>query len=490
MEGGEGDGLKQAAAGGVRYTSLSSVTTIVIGFINTAVLGRLLGPEAFGLFAMVMVYMGFAAMVSDMGLSEALIQRKEPTPQALASLYWLNVAMGVSIYAVSLICAPWVAAGFGAPELVGLIRVGALAIPIGASATLYAVLAKKELQFRFLAAVQVARAVLGFGVALISAIFFDQGVWSFVWGAVSSSVFAAACFMVYGLRSLGAPGLHFAWRDLRGYLRFGAYGLGANALNYGNTNVDQLLIGALFGPQVLGYYRVAINLVFQPLYRLNPMITQVAFPVFAKIQDDSPRMKAGFLKIIRLLTLIDAPIFIGLALVAPVAVPLVMGDEWLPAVPLVQVLVFYGLIRALPSASGGVIMAKGKADWAFHWNLALFCLIPLTIYVAARTGDVLTVAWALVGLQAFLWGFHYRVFLRSLLGSFFLGYVEAFGLPALLAAGMGACVLGVRALLPDEVSVLNLGAEVATGTVAYLGLIWLFMRRDVSETVRLAMGRK
>ena len=71
--------------------------------------------------------------------------------------------------------------------------------------------------------------------------------------------------------------------------------------------------------------------------------------------------------------------------------------------PLIQVLVFYGLIRALSSAAGGVIMAKGKANWTFLWNLALFALIPLTIYLAARTGDVLMVAWALVVLQAVLW---------------------------------------------------------------------------------------
>lgn len=490
MGGGEGDGLKQAAASGVRWAALASAATILAGVANTAVLGRLLGPEAFGLFAMVMVYMGLAATVSDMGLSEALIQRKEPTREALASLYWLNVAMGVSIYGASVVSAPWIAAVFGAPELASLIRVGALAIPIGASTSQYGVLANKGLRFGFVAVVQVARAVVGLGVALFSAIAFDQGVWSFVWGTLSGSLLAAVCFMVYGLRSFGFPGLHFAWRDLRGYVSFGAYALGANALNYANTNVDQLLIGALFGPPVLGYYRMALNLVFQPLLRLNPMITQVAFPVFSKIQDDIPRMKAGFLRIIRLLTLIDAPILIGFALVAPLAVPLAMGDSWLPAVPLIQVLAFYALIRAVPSASGGVIMAKGKADWTFHWNLALFTLIPITVYLAARTGNILMVAWALVGLQAFLLGFHYWVFLRGLLGGFLSAYVKAIALPALLAFGMGACVLGVRVVLPETVTLFNLWAEVVTGAVAYLGLIWLFMRHDVTETLRLAAGKR
>ena len=223
MGGGEGDGLKQAAASGVRYAGLSSVSTIVVGFINTAVLGRLLGPEAFGLFAMVMVYMGFAVMISDMGLSEALIQRKEPTRGALASLYWLNVAMGVFMYGLSVVSAPWVAAGFGAPELASLIPVGALAIPIGALTSQYAVLANKELRFKLIATIQVAKAVLGLGVALVSAIAFNQGVWSFVWGTLSSSVFATVCYMAYGLGAFGFPGLHFAWRDLKGYLRFGAY---------------------------------------------------------------------------------------------------------------------------------------------------------------------------------------------------------------------------------------------------------------------------
>jgi O-antigen/teichoic acid export membrane protein len=486
----EGDGLKQAAASGVRHTGVASIAIVVIGLINTAVLGRLLGPEAFGLFAMVMVYMGFAVMLSDMGLPEALIQRKEPTREALASLYWLNVALGVLMYGVSVVSAPWVAAGFGAPELAELIPVGALAIPIGALASQFAVLAKRELRFKLIAAIQVAMALLGLGVALISAVVFDQGVWSFVWGTLASSVLSAGCYLAYGLKSFGFPGFHFAWRDLKGYLSFGTYCLGSNALNYANTNVDQMLIGALFGAQVLGYYRLAINLVFQPINRLNPMITQVAFPVFSKIQDDTRRIRTGFLKIIRVLTLIDSPIFIGVALVAPVAVPLVMEDRWLPAVPLIQVLVFYGLIRAMSSAAGAVIMAKGKADWTFHWNLAVFALVPLTIYLAARTGDVLMVAWALVGLQAVLWVFNYRFILRRLLGSFLFDYLKAFGPPALSALGMGVCVLGVRTLLPDGVSLLNLGVQVATGVVAYSVLIWIFMRTDVNETLRLALGRR
>jgi hypothetical protein len=95
-----------------------------------------------------------------------------------------------------------------------------------------------------------------------------------------------------------------------------------------------------------------------------------------------------------------------------------------------------------------------------------------------------------VGLQVVLLGFHYWVFLRSLLGDFLSGYVKAFGIPLLLAAGMGACVLGARAVLPEAATFFSLGAEVITGALAYCGLIWLFMRKEATETLRLAVGRK
>jgi len=481
--------LKFMAARGVRYSGLSTSTVTLVGFLQTAILGRILGPGAWGLMAMVYLCTGFAGMFAEMGLADALIQRKNPTRRQLAGLYWLNVGSGTAMYLLTVAAAPWIAIWFSQPELRVLLPVAALPLAFGAWGSQFAVLANKHLHFRFLAVVRSVAAVLGFGVALVSAAWLDQGVWSLVWGSLVGAAFTTVANIVYGLRRFGFPGFRFRFDELKGYISFGAYGLGSNLLNYANSNADQFVIGTLLGPQVLGYYRMAVNLVLQPILQINPMLTRVAFPVFSRIQEDTARMQRGFLKMIRLLMMVDGPIFFGLALVSPVAVPLIMGDQWLPSVPLIQVLVFYGMIRSIASAGGSVIMAKGKANWAFFWNLALTFLVPPVVYLAARGGDAVTVAWSLVALQVVLWGFSYFYFLRRLLGPFLLRYVWAFGLPVLVSAGMAVVVLGVAWAATGMDAMVRLVGEIAAGAIAYLLLASVFMRNDATEAIRLALGR-
>ena len=486
---GSGSDLKSQAVRGVRFTGMATAVAAVTAFVQTAVLGRLLGPEPFGLMAMVLVYMGFANLITMMGISEALIQRKDPTRGELASLYWLNVALGGAIFLLTLALTPWLAGFFKAPELEALIPVTALILLVAPFGTQFDALARKELRFGFLAGVQVAEAVITFLVSVTAAAVFGLGVWSLVWGKLAGVGMRTVWNVGYGLRHFGFPGFHFTVRELKGYLRFGLFRVGANAVNYGNSNVDQLLIGSLLGPQVLGYYRMAVNLVLQPIRQLNPMLTRVAFPVFVKIQDDTDRLRNGFLKMIRLLVLIDAPIFIGLAAVAPVAVPLVLGEQWLPAVPLIQILVFYGMLRALPNACGSVIMAKGRADWTFYWNVALMFLIPPVVYLAAQSGNAVTVASALVGLQSVLLFAHYAVYIRNLLGRCLFDYLRAFGVPMVMAVLMGVGVWAIGTVLPVDGLVLKLAVQVASGVILYLLLAWLFVRADATEAVNLALNR-
>ena len=84
--------LEQEAARGIRWTTFSMLLVSSIELMRLVVLGRILGPEAFGLLAMMLVVVGFVQLLSQMGLNEAIVQRPGPTHSELSSLYWLNIA--------------------------------------------------------------------------------------------------------------------------------------------------------------------------------------------------------------------------------------------------------------------------------------------------------------------------------------------------------------------------------------------------------------
>lgn len=124
------------------------------------------------------------------------------------------------------------------------------------------------------------------------------------------------------------------------------------------------------GAQALGFYTLAWNLIIQPLQKLNPIITRVAFPVFAKLQDDNARLKRGYMSTLNILSAMNFPYFFGLAVVAPLLVPVVFGMQWLPSILLMQILCVVGLLRSTGNPIGSLLLAKGRADWGFKWNLA------------------------------------------------------------------------------------------------------------------------
>lgn len=482
--------LRRQAAGATRWTSVSSAVTTIMQFAQLAVLGRLLGPRAFGLIAVVLIVVHFARIFGENGLTNALIQRKEPTHNELSTLYWTNVFFNAGAYLVILAAAPLVAQVFGQPRLGELLPVAAVAVLIFAFGAQFRALAQKALHFRVVAAADIAISAVAVTIAVSSAWFFDQGVWSLVWGQLGGAVAGTTVLAGYGLRDASRrPRLHFDRADLAGYLSFGLYRTGAMTVNFFNQRVAQLLVGALFGAQALGYYSVATNIVVQPVQRLNPMITGVAIPVFSRVQDDTERLQRGYLEMIRLLLFVSAPILIGAAVVAPTAIPLLLGQQWTEAVPLAQALAFYALFRSLGNAAGSLLLARGKANWGFYWSLAGLAIIPALVYLASMSGDVLYVALLLVVMQVLLSFVHYLVLIRNLIGPCFGSYVRAAGVPMLLAGGMGLAVLGVgevAAGLPDAA---RLGAQISAGVVSYVALLWLFQRKELYNVAKLAVAR-
>jgi len=260
-------------------------------------------------------------------------------------------------------------------------------------------------------------------------------------------------------------------------------------LNAVNSRLDRFLVGVLFGAEPLGFYNMALNLVVQPVYTIGPILTRVAFPVLSRVQDDNERMKRGWFTMLKVISSIQAPILVGIAVVAPSAIPLVLGERWTPIVPLVQILAFYALIRSFGNAAGSMILAKGRTDMSLYWNLLATIVMPLVIFLAAYFGSVVTLAWTLLGTQIAFFVAFYLLITRRLLGPCLGGYLRAVGIPVLMAAGMAASVLVVNQLLSAQPQLTLLVAEVATGVLTYVALYLLFDRASLREHFKLFLAR-
>lgn len=464
--------LTKAAIIGVRWTTISNVVSSVIQFAQIVVLARILPPSDFGLMAMVLVVLSVAQTYTDVGISNALIQQRDTTHDQLSSLYWLNIFVGFFLFAAAVGSTPFVVVLYREPRLYLLLPISAVVLLIGALGTQFQTLLQKTLQFRSIALIDITKTLIAATVAICAALS-GLGVYSLVFGSIVGSFISSLLLMSIGWRQW-RPILRFQLIDLRGYFRFGLFQVGERTVFLIYSKLDQVLIGALFGAEILGYYSLAWNLVFLPWKRINRTFTHVAFPIFSRVED-SERLKRGYMTMVRIVSVIGAPVALGCAATAPLMVPLVYGPQWAPAIPLVQVLSGVGLLNAISTPIAVLLLSRGRADLEFWWTLTVAALQVPAIYLGLRFGGPIGLVWVMLAMQFFCLTAEYPILIRRLLGPCLWSYLNSTVPPIVIAAVMATIVWWIPGSISAG-SVLTFGIQVIAGVVAYLVLSIMFQR--------------
>lgn len=428
--------LRAKAVQGTKWSAVSQGAGVTLNVLQMVVLARLLSPEDFGLVAMASVVVGFARAFQDVGISNAIIHRQDTTAEQLSSLYWLNVAAGFSALLILWCTTPLVASFYNEPRLTGILFWLALSVLLTSFGQQYAVLLQKNLRFKELALTQTLAAVTATCVAIAAALL-GEGAYSLVYGQLVQALVMSLLLWWAGC-SEWRPKLSFSRGHLRGYLAFGIYQMGERCTNYYATSVDTLLIGRFLGPEALGLYNIAYNLIVVPLRNINPVLTKVAFPILARRQGDDAALRRGYLEMMRLLTFVTVPCLVGLAVTAPWFVPVVFGSQWTAAVPIVQILSLVGILKCQGNPMGSILLAKGRADIGFKWNV-MVAIVNTCVFWGAAQASLLAVAMSYAVVSVLYW-FGGRLILERLIGLKWREYIVALRVPIICAATMGLVV--------------------------------------------------
>lgn len=389
-------GLKAQAISGVKWTTLSTVVANILQLIQVAILARFLEPSAFALMALVNVVIGFSQAFLDMGISNAIIHRQEVSKEKLSTLYWVNVVSGFFIFILIVLVAPLVASFYRESELTKLIYMLAISFIIQPFGQQFMVLWQKELRFRDIANIEITTKFISLIVSVYLA-YKGYGVYALLYGTLVSVLSQTAQFMYKGLQEY-RPSFVFKLGEIKEFLSFGAYQMGEKTINYFNSQIDTILIGKLLGMEALGLYTIAKQIIMRPAQIINPIITKVTFPTMAKIQYDILRLKNIYLKTINYLSSVNFPIYAFIFIFAHDIVMIIFGEKYFEAIYIMQILSVWGAMRSTGNPVGSLLLARGKANWGFWWNLGLFFYVPIGIYVGSHWG-LEGVSWALVFLS-------------------------------------------------------------------------------------------
>ena len=376
--------LKKQAINGMKWTSLSTGIRTVLQIIQLVILARFLNAVDFGLVAIVTVAIGFTQIFMDMGISNAIIHKQNITDIQLSSLYWLSIFSGMALTLIVFLIAPVVSVFYDEKEIIPLLQLLSITFLINSVGNQYRVLFKKELKFIVLAKIEILSGIGSFLCALTLAIK-GFGAYSLVYATLVNVVISNIILLIKGLR-LHRPKFVYHNQEIKSFLIFGLYQMGQNSIVYFNNQFDVILIGKLLGTEVLGIYSLTKQLVMRPAQIINPIITNITFPIMAKIQDDLNRLKSFYLNLINYLSSINFPIYILMVVLADSLVPLILGDKWVDTIVIFQVLSVYALIRSTASPAGSLLLSKGRADIGFWWSVGEFLLMPFVIYFGSDWG--------------------------------------------------------------------------------------------------------
>lgn len=474
--------LTEAAARGVLWATISRFLSQALFFITTAVLARFLLPEHFGVVRMASLFIGLMTVISDQGLSAAIIQRQSLADHILPTAFWLSLGMGVIFFLVSVVASPLVAAFFNNAQVQYVVAVSAasfLIVPLG---TVHRGLLNRELAYRKLAYSEiggtVAYTLIAIGLATAGG-----GVWSIVIGGLVNNLVAIVIlWQIYPWR----PKLSPSKEELRKLFSFSSYVIGTNIFNYLGANVDYVFVGRLLGSAELGYYTLAYTIATIPQNSLTPVLGRVSLPALSRIQNEEDRLQRGYLKLVAITALVTFPLLAGMMVVAPHFVRVVYGVQWLNAITPLQLLCVAGAIYAIGSMMGPALLAKGRPDATFL--LSLIRLLSLSAFVALGVKFGINGVAASISLYTLSLLFVFQAVVNRTLRMKMLSYLKALW-PAVFGSAVMIGVVLTARLAFNAIGVTSDWARLVglslLGALTYLACIWLLFADSLFEIFNL-----
>ncbi len=458
------DKLKKQVVLGVKWSGFSMGTITTLQFLTLAILARILLPSDFGLMGMIMVIIGFAQAFADIGLSNAIIHRQDVIVSHLSSFFWINILTGIFLFGCIILTRSFVVIYFKQPSLYNYLTITAFIFLITPFGQIFGTLLRKELRFKTLSKIEIAGAVI-YSISTISFALAKFGILSLIFGQLIRSLFTVSILFVI-FRKKWLPKFHFNIKEIKSYLSFGAFQMGERTVNYLNANIDYIIIGRFLGPEPLGFYRLAYRVITFPLTKLNPVITKVAFPAFSKIQDDNSRMRNGYCKVIKHISTLSFPLLAGMFVVAPEFVSLVFGEKWGPSIIVIQIFCVLGIFKSLGNPIGSVLLAKGRADIGFYWNVFVLLMVSVAVIVGVKWG-IVGVAVAILILQVPLF-FIIQPIVNKLLDLKLCQYFKAIQSPLICSSIMLAVMIPLKIILKNINMLPQLIICIGTGMIIYI----------------------
>ena len=457
--------------------SAASATRLAFQFVLVPILGRLLGPGAFGEMGIAMSFVLLANMLSDGGMGYALVRESDPSEDLESTVLSISMLIGLGLAAI--ICAlSWpISKIYAQPGLMPLLCVLSLILPISGCLSVANSRIVRSQRFEFFAYGDFACTVLS-AAAGITLAYLHYGVWSLA--AQQLVLWITKALWVSYVAGL-VPRPLLKWNLARSLFHFSVGNLASAVADFAGKSAPVLIVGGLLGAAAAGHYAMAYQFTrVADMIILSP-VSMATFSTVAVLASQEAA-RAFVVSAWRVLLLGLAPLFCGLALTADPLIPLFLGPKWIVTAPVLAALCPGAFLMCIYGFSGAALLGIGRSGKVFQ----LTVLTGITLSIGTLAGIPFGVIWAAAGFSLGTLAaspFYLRA-LSMVMGTATHELVTASFKTFLATAAMACVVLLLKARLSGVPPLLELLVVVPVGAAVYVASSLVLGGKQIFEDVR------
>ncbi len=478
------DDLKNLVIKSLVWTGGMKYVGQIYSWAITILVIRILNPGDYGLMSMSSVCINFLVMVSELGLGAAIIQKKEIDKDRLSQIFGFILLSHGVLFCGLFFGSPLIAAFFSEPRLTLILQVVSVNF---ISLALYVIprsVLMREMDFKKRSLIDLSSTVISVTVTLGMALY-GYGVWSLVWASIVNN---AVQMIGYNLAAPVFLLPKFRVGGIREFVSFGAYTMGSRILWYFYSRSDIFIGGRIMGNQLLGIYSVALELSQIPLDKFMPIVNQVAFPAYSRIQSDLKLVASHFLKATRIAGLILFPAFWGLAAIAPEILGWLLGNKWAEVILPLQMMCLIMPFFALGTLISPMLYGIGRVDIAFGYVAIASLIMPLSFLIGCKYAGVIGLCLGWVAGYTIVFFITLRLSLPLLDLSVF-SFLSQISVALSASCGMAALLFGIKYLLRPFLPLPLLSCIlIGSGIISYSALVFRIKKEAFHEAWSLIPG--
>jgi O-antigen/teichoic acid export membrane protein len=463
---------------GIIWSAVNSWTNNILSLAVVTLLARLVSPTEFGLVALASIYISLGQVFISDTVSEALVQRHLLDPAHLDAAFWIMAMLGVLATLVGMCLAPLLGAVFSEQAVVPILQVFSLRLIFDSLLTVPNALLLRRLDFKSFATRSLFANIVG-GAVGISVALAGGGAWALV---SQQLVNVTVTLVIVSANAGWFPRWTFSGAHARDLIRYSSFSVLARLGYFLVNNVDRMIIGFFLTPTALGIYSLAKRVTEMMSASITGVVVAVAHPLFARDQNDIVELRAALTSMMDRTALVAFPAFFGLASIAQDVVPLVFGNKWTAAVPVLQVLSILMALYAVSTLHGALVRAMGRADWWSGFINLTSAMYVIGFSITGRYG-IVVVAYSSLTMFVLVSPLHFWM-VKRLLDLKLTSYLTIFIAPlaASLAMSMLICLLRNWDRFPTLPLLSRVAAEIAVGMAAY-GLFIAILAPDRTRSL-------